>query len=400
MGTTNASLSLISDRQRPVVSLVDYQDYRISNPDNPDLSMFTMDNSGPRSALQTLLPRPESPMDQTLLRRGYHCYLLRSRNPRKGSIKPWKQRCLNAEQELANDEDAMSYIEQLSRDSLNVVESYETFTNPEVVAARVAGKAVPDFGFLRGCAIRFLSSEGFFAEFSDNLYFFRNPRLLLGGKGCTKPLGFAVSGSAAGSPKVWYVLDPKDKKGVNRFMSRHFGHRSAGFYTPDLPIYPQCEQHVSHLDVFVLPAFLEESGFTVHRIVQREGELLVTLPYANIESYNTGYSAELTSHFLLLSRTHFFENRAVCDRLCGVEEQERNNSRISYRNLRMWRCAPQQEMAPIKDFIRTRKHLLEEYSTRDLLAGELDLRARARDNEQLQEPDEPGQLEPALSDVE
>ncbi|KAK6495821.1 hypothetical protein TWF481_002867 [Arthrobotrys musiformis] len=88
MGTTNASLSLISDRQRPVVSLADYQDYRISNPDNPDLSIFTIDNSGPRSALQTLLPQPESPMDQTLLRHGYHCYLLRSRNPRKDSIKP------------------------------------------------------------------------------------------------------------------------------------------------------------------------------------------------------------------------------------------------------------------------------------------------------------------------
>ncbi|KAK6495820.1 hypothetical protein TWF481_002866 [Arthrobotrys musiformis] len=189
-----------------------------------------------------------------------------------------------------------------------MVESYKTFTNPEVMAARVAGKAIPDFGFLEGCAIRFLSSKGFFTEFSDNPYFFQNPQLLLSGKGCTKLLGFAVSGSlslrylAAGSPKVWYVLNPKDKKGVNRFMSRHFGHRSAGFYTPNLPNYPQCEQH--------------------------------------------------------------------------------------------------QEMAPIKDFIRRRKHLLEEYSTRDLLAGELDLRARARDNEQLQEPDEPGQLEPALSDVE
>ncbi|KAG0004839.1 hypothetical protein BGZ79_007973 [Entomortierella chlamydospora] len=91
-----------------------------------------------------------------------------------------------------------------------------------------------------------------------------------------------------GSPKQWYCIRPEH--------SARFECIAQGIFSSD---YKTCPQFLRHKTYLLSPSKLAADGVPVNRLVQHEGEFVLTFPFAYHSGYNTGFNCAESINFAL-----------------------------------------------------------------------------------------------------
>ena len=128
-----------------------------------------------------------------------------------------------------------------------------------------------------------------------------------------------------GAPKCWRVVAPKDNAKLEEIMHVFLNPEermlsSRGDKKPMRP--PQCSQFLRHKSVYVPEELLQDLNIGYTSVVQHQGEMVITFPFAYHQGYNTGpniaeaigYASDRWEVFI---REGLYEN---CQKLrCKVE---------------------------------------------------------------------------------
>jgi hypothetical protein len=98
----------------------------------------------------------------------------------------------------------------------------------------------------------------------------------------------SVNYLVAGAPKVWYCVPPSDYLAVVKLISKLFAGST---------LVKTCPQAVMHKRFLIHPETLRENGITCSRVVQEQGDLIVTFPGAFHFGYNTAYNIAEATNF-------------------------------------------------------------------------------------------------------
>ena len=98
----------------------------------------------------------------------------------------------------------------------------------------------------------------------------------------------SVNYLVSGAPKVWYCVPPADCIAVVNLISKLFANSTLA---------KTCPQAVMHKRFLIHPDTLRENGITCSRIVQEQGDLIVTFPGAFHFGYNTGFNVAEATNF-------------------------------------------------------------------------------------------------------
>ncbi|KAF9360264.1 Lysine-specific demethylase 4B [Mortierella sp. NVP85] len=91
-----------------------------------------------------------------------------------------------------------------------------------------------------------------------------------------------------GAPKQWYCIRPEN--------STRFECIAQGIFSSDYKICPQFLRHKTYL---LSPSKLATDGVPVNRLVQHEGEFVLTFPFAYHSGYNLGFNCAESINFAL-----------------------------------------------------------------------------------------------------
>ncbi|KAF8961902.1 Lysine-specific demethylase 4B [Entomortierella lignicola] len=91
-----------------------------------------------------------------------------------------------------------------------------------------------------------------------------------------------------GAPKQWYCIRPEH--------SARFECIAQGIFSSD---YKTCPQFLRHKTYLLSPSKLAADGVPVNRLVQHEGEFVLTFPFAYHSGYNTGFNCAESINFAL-----------------------------------------------------------------------------------------------------
>ncbi|GJJ69920.1 [histone H3]-trimethyl-L-lysine9/36 demethylase [Entomortierella parvispora] len=91
-----------------------------------------------------------------------------------------------------------------------------------------------------------------------------------------------------GAPKQWYCIRPEN--------STRFECIAQGIFSTD---YKTCPQFLRHKTYLLSPAKLATDGVPVNRLVQHEGEFVLTFPFAYHSGYNLGFNCAESINFAL-----------------------------------------------------------------------------------------------------
>jgi hypothetical protein len=132
-------------------------------------------------------------------------------------------------------------------------------------------------------------------DFKDNVITgYTSPALYVGSPGTTFVLHAedmnlgSVNYLVAGAPKVWYVVPSSDNLKVVDLVSKLFANEK---------LVKTCPQAVMHKRFLIHPDTLREHGITCSRIVQEQGDLIVTFPGAFHFGYNSAYNIAEATNF-------------------------------------------------------------------------------------------------------
>lgn len=93
-----------------------------------------------------------------------------------------------------------------------------------------------------------------------------------------------------GAPKQWYCIPPE--------YSERFERIAQGIFSQDFKQCPQFLRHKTHL---ISPSTLSNDGVPFNRLVQHEGEFVLTFPFAYHSGYNLGFNCAESINFALES---------------------------------------------------------------------------------------------------
>ncbi|KAG0212590.1 hypothetical protein BGX28_006026 [Mortierella sp. GBA30] len=91
-----------------------------------------------------------------------------------------------------------------------------------------------------------------------------------------------------GAPKQWYCIRPEH--------STRFECIAQGIFSSD---YKNCPQFLRHKTYLLSPSKLATDGVPVNRLVQHEGEFVLTFPFAYHSGYNLGFNCAESINFAL-----------------------------------------------------------------------------------------------------
>ncbi|KAF9989726.1 hypothetical protein BGZ75_005254 [Mortierella antarctica] len=91
-----------------------------------------------------------------------------------------------------------------------------------------------------------------------------------------------------GAPKQWYCIRPEN--------SSRFECIAQGIFSSD---YKNCPQFLRHKTYLLSPTKLAMDGVPVNRLVQHEGEFVLTFPFAYHSGYNLGFNCAESINFAL-----------------------------------------------------------------------------------------------------
>ncbi|CCJ30484.1 unnamed protein product, partial [Pneumocystis jirovecii] len=89
-----------------------------------------------------------------------------------------------------------------------------------------------------------------------------------------------------GAPKQWYSICQKDASRFENIMRRIFPND-----------YKVCSQFLRHKTFSVSPSVLAQNNIYVNRLVQHQGEFVITFPYGYHSGYNLGYNCAESVNF-------------------------------------------------------------------------------------------------------
>ncbi|KAF9973806.1 Lysine-specific demethylase 4B [Actinomortierella ambigua] len=91
-----------------------------------------------------------------------------------------------------------------------------------------------------------------------------------------------------GEPKQWYCIPPEH--------SERFERIAQGIFSQD---YKKCPQFLRHKTYLISPMSLSNVGVPFNRLVQHEGEFVLTFPFAYHSGYNLGFNCAESINFAL-----------------------------------------------------------------------------------------------------
>ncbi|KAG0270389.1 Lysine-specific demethylase 4B [Actinomortierella ambigua] len=91
-----------------------------------------------------------------------------------------------------------------------------------------------------------------------------------------------------GEPKQWYCIPPEH--------SERFERIAQGIFSQD---YKKCPQFLRHKTYLISPISLSNVGVPFNRLVQHEGEFVLTFPFAYHSGYNLGFNCAESINFAL-----------------------------------------------------------------------------------------------------
>mmetsp|Transcript_10843 Transcript_10843/g.23096 ORF Transcript_10843/g.23096 Transcript_10843/m.23096 type:complete len:573 (+) Transcript_10843:27-1745(+) len=117
---------------------------------------------------------------------------------------------------------------------------------------------------------------------------------------------YSINFMHTGGQKVWYGIAQSDSTGFERvFRSVH----QAKF--------PRAKNVFYDLNTMVTPQQLIEAGVKIHRVIQSEGDFIVTFPGAYHAGFSTGFNCAEAVNFALPEWLSFGEIAEKRARLCG-----------------------------------------------------------------------------------
>ncbi|KAL1921711.1 uncharacterized protein VTP21DRAFT_10353 [Calcarisporiella thermophila] len=104
-----------------------------------------------------------------------------------------------------------------------------------------------------------------------------------------------------GAPKQWYAIPAYHRDKFERLMQNTFPQD-----------YQLCSQFLRHKTFIVSPTFLAKSGVDSHRLVQHEGEFVVTFPRGYHAGYNLGFNCAESVNFALENWVEIGKEAQAC----------------------------------------------------------------------------------------
>ncbi|EMR09236.1 hypothetical protein PNEG_02571 [Pneumocystis murina B123] len=104
-----------------------------------------------------------------------------------------------------------------------------------------------------------------------------------------------------GAPKQWYSICQKDASRFEDIMRRIFPND-----------YKSCSQFLRHKTFSVSPSVLAQNNIDVNRLVQHQGEFVITFPYGYHSGYNLGYNCAESVNFASYSWLEIGRNAKRC----------------------------------------------------------------------------------------
>ncbi|KAG5519296.1 hypothetical protein PMAC_001921 [Pneumocystis sp. 'macacae'] len=104
-----------------------------------------------------------------------------------------------------------------------------------------------------------------------------------------------------GAPKQWYSICQKDASRFENIMRRIFPND-----------YKACSQFLRHKTFSVSPSVLAQNNIYVNRLVQHQGEFVITFPYGYHSGYNLGYNCAESVNFAPHSWLNIGRNAKRC----------------------------------------------------------------------------------------
>ncbi|RUS25473.1 JmjC domain, hydroxylase-domain-containing protein, partial [Jimgerdemannia flammicorona] len=104
-----------------------------------------------------------------------------------------------------------------------------------------------------------------------------------------------------GAPKQWYAIPSQHRQKFERVMQSIFFQE-----------HKKCSQFLRHKTFIVSPAVLANHQIPVHRLVQREGEFVITFPFGYHSGYNLGFNCAESVNFALSSWVQIGKMASAC----------------------------------------------------------------------------------------
>ncbi|CAH8642903.1 unnamed protein product [Heterobilharzia americana] len=104
-----------------------------------------------------------------------------------------------------------------------------------------------------------------------------------------------------GLPKCWYVIPPAYARKFEAFVSEYF--RSE---------FLKCHCFLRHKCVLISPTVLSQAGIPTRRILQYEGEFMITFPYAYHSGFNMGLNIAESTNFALDRWIEYGKHAKIC----------------------------------------------------------------------------------------
>nr|XP_018912230.1 PREDICTED: lysine-specific demethylase 4D-like [Bemisia tabaci] len=96
---------------------------------------------------------------------------------------------------------------------------------------------------------------------------------------------YSINHHLEGAPKIWYTLPATESEKFELFLHKTF------------PEANYCKGYSCHKRNVVSPQILEKNGFHPHMIIQRPGEIVITIPNGYHGGFNIGYNWAIARNF-------------------------------------------------------------------------------------------------------
>ncbi|KAG2179353.1 hypothetical protein INT44_006199, partial [Umbelopsis vinacea] len=104
-----------------------------------------------------------------------------------------------------------------------------------------------------------------------------------------------------GAPKQWYAIPATYGKRFETVMQNIFS-----------PAYKSCSEFLRHKTFIASPTILANNSIPVSRLVQHEGEFVITFPYGYHSGYNLGFNCAESTNFALDSWVEIGRQAKAC----------------------------------------------------------------------------------------
>ena len=114
-----------------------------------------------------------------------------------------------------------------------------------------------------------------------------------------------------GAPKRWVICCPADSEKLENLVVGMLGLKSVG-----------CDQFVRHASVFVPTWVLERAGIRFTKVLQEEGDMIITFPWAYHEGWNQGLNVAEAIGYGDVGWERWVRGYRVCGKRCPLKPIE------------------------------------------------------------------------------